>query len=64
MVKKALEGLKGVNRANVSFREKEAIVSFEAQQVTVEQMIDAVTRAGFQASLKGIQRSDPLPPGR
>jgi len=54
-VKKALEGLKGVNRASVSFREKEAVVSFEREQVTVDQMIAAVTRAGFQASLKRTQ---------
>jgi copper chaperone CopZ len=59
VVKKALEGLKGVNRANVSLREKEAVVSFDPEYVTVEQMVDAVTRAGFQASVKWTQRSAP-----
>ena len=53
-----------MNRANVSLREKEAVVSFDPEQVTVEQMVDAVTRAGFQASIKGTQRSDPPPAGR
>ena len=63
MVKKALEGLKGVNRADVSFRAKEAVIAFDPEQVTVEQMVDAVTRAGFQASVKGTQRSAPPPKG-
>lgn len=53
MVKRALEGLKGVQRVDVSFREKEAHVRFEATQVTVNQLIEAVNRSGFRASLKG-----------
>jgi copper chaperone CopZ len=52
-VKKALEGLKGVSRADVSLREKEAVVTFDPAQVTVPQMIAAVDRLGFRASLKG-----------
>lgn len=52
MVKRALEGLKGVHRADVSFRDKEARVAFEPTQVTVEQLIEAVNRSGFRASLK------------
>ena len=36
----------------MSFREKEARVAFEADQVNVEQLIDAVNRAGFRASRK------------
>ena len=51
-VKKALEGLKGVRRAEVSFRKKEARVTFDPAQVTVEQLIEAVNRAGFRAALK------------
>ena len=34
MVKRALKGLKGVQRADVSFRDKEARVTFEPTQVT------------------------------
>jgi len=30
-----------VNRANVSLRKKEAVVSFDPAQVTIEQMIDS-----------------------
>ncbi|PYO01857.1 MAG: hypothetical protein DMD91_06230 [Candidatus Rokuibacteriota bacterium] len=62
-VKKALEGLKGVSRADVSFRAKAAVIAFDPEQVTGEQMVDAVTRAGFHASVK-TQPSAPPPAGR
>jgi len=52
VVKRALEGLKGVQRADVSFRDKEARVTFEPTQVTVDQLIETVNRSGFRASLK------------
>ena len=39
-------------RADVSFRDMEARVVYDPGQVTVEQMIAAVDRAGFRASLK------------
>lgn len=50
MVKKALEGLKGVRSAEVSFKEKLARVTYEKGALTVEQMIEAVKRAGFLAT--------------
>jgi len=50
VVKKALEGLKGVSRAEVSLRTKQAEVVYDPGQVTVEAMIEAVTRLGFRAS--------------
>ena len=53
MVKKALEGLKGVSRADVSLRSKEAVVVYDPTQVTVPQMLEVVDRLGFRASLKG-----------
>ncbi len=40
MVKRALEGLKGVQRAEVSFRDKAARVTFERTEVTEEQLIE------------------------
>jgi copper chaperone CopZ len=52
VVKRALEGLKGVRRAEVSFRDKQARVSFEPTEVAVDQLIEAVNRSGFRASLK------------
>jgi len=36
----------------VSFRDKEARVTFEPTQVGVDQLIAAVTRAGFRAFVK------------
>jgi copper chaperone CopZ len=48
----------------VSFRAKEAVIAFDPEQVTVEQMVDAVNRAGFHASAKGTQRPAPPPTGR
>jgi mercuric ion binding protein len=51
-VKKALEGLKGVSRADVSLRTKEAVVTFDQATVTIPQMIEAVDHLGFRASLK------------
>lgn len=55
MVKRALEGLKGVDRADVSFRDRQARVTFDWDQVTVDQLIDAVNRLGFRASLKAAE---------
>jgi mercuric ion binding protein len=48
-VKAALEGLKGVKKADVSFDKKQAVVTYDAAQVSVEKMIRAVGQAGFQA---------------
>jgi len=36
----------------VSFRDRQATVTFEPGQVTVEQLIEAVNRIGFKASVK------------
>lgn len=52
VVKRALEGLKGVRQAEVNFRDQEAHVTFEPAEVSVDQVIEAVNRAGFHASLK------------
>jgi len=41
-----------VSRADVSFPDKEARVTFDEAQVTVDQLVEAVTRAGFRASPK------------
>lgn len=36
----------------MSFREKEARVVFDPEQVGVEELVEAVNRVGFRASLK------------
>jgi len=41
-----------VQRAEVSFGDKEARVAFDPAQVTVEQLVEAVKKIGFCASLK------------
>lgn len=52
VVKRALEGLKGVSRADVSFRAKEARVIFDPAQVSVGELVAAIDRLGFTASVK------------
>jgi copper chaperone CopZ len=49
-VKKALEGLKGVEKADVSFAEKRATVTYDPAKVSVEDMVKAVSQAGFRAT--------------
>ncbi|MFQ5658521.1 MAG: heavy-metal-associated domain-containing protein [Candidatus Methylomirabilales bacterium] len=51
MVKRALEGLDGVERAEVSLSRGEARVQYDLQKVTVEAMTEAIREAGFQATL-------------
>lgn len=41
-----------MRRADVSVRDKEARVTFEPTEVTVEQLIGAVNSRGFRASVK------------
>jgi copper chaperone CopZ len=50
VVRKALEGLKGVRSAEVSFKEKIARVIYQTGTVSLEEMIEAVDKAGFRAS--------------
>ncbi len=42
-----------MHRADVSFRDKEARVIFDPARVTTDQLIQAVDKLGFRASLKG-----------
>lgn len=41
-----------MQRADVSFRDKEARVTFDPARVGVEQLVEAVKKIGFRASLK------------
>ncbi len=52
MVKRALEGLKGVRKAEVSFERAEAVVEYDPASVTVEQMQQAIAQYGFKATPK------------
>ena len=51
----ALEGLKGVKKAEVDFNKEEAVVYFEEGKANVKEMIQAVGKAGFRAVEKGSQ---------
>lgn len=51
IVKRALEGLDGVKKAEVSFEQGEAQVTFDPEKVTIPQMIEAVQKTGFGARL-------------
>jgi len=50
-VKAALSKIDGVKDAKVSLKDKQAIVTYDPEKVTTAQMIDAVSRAGYKASL-------------
>ena len=49
MVKTALERLDGVKQAKVTFKPPEAVVQFDLERVTLEELIKAIERAGFKA---------------
>jgi len=51
VVKKALEGLAGGRRAEVSLSTKQAVVTYDANRVTVAQMVAAMKGVGFTAQL-------------
>jgi copper chaperone CopZ len=50
-VQQALEGLPGVKRAEVSFAKQQALVQYDMEKVDAAQMIAAIKRIGFSASL-------------
>lgn len=51
-VKKALNGVAGVSRTDVSFERKEATVTFDDAKTNIEALIKATTHAGFPSQLK------------
>jgi copper chaperone CopZ len=48
-VRTALERLAGVAKAEVTYRPGRAVVHYDPAKITVEQMVEAVRKAGFQA---------------
>jgi copper chaperone CopZ len=48
-VQLVLERLDGVHNVEVSFQAKQAVVTYNPTNTTVEQMIEAVGRSGFSA---------------
>ncbi len=49
-MRKALEGLEGVRKAVVSFSKKQAVVTYDPEKVSVNDMVEAVKQAGFRAT--------------
>jgi hypothetical protein len=58
-VAQALEGLKGVKRANASHPEKTAFVVYDPASVTLEEMRQALLKAGYVASWGDHQKPKP-----
>lgn len=48
-IKTALKRLDGVVKANVSYEDKEAKVSYEEGKVTVDEIVRTIENAGFKA---------------
>jgi copper ion binding protein len=50
-VKTALEGLDGVKKAKVNLDEGKADVKYDPKKVSIQQMIQAVSEAGYSAEV-------------
>ena len=55
LVKKALSAVPGVVKADVSYEQKSAVVTFDDQKANVQALIDAVTKAGYPTKLAAAQ---------
>jgi mercuric ion binding protein len=52
-VRKALEKVPGVAKVSVSFKDKEALVTFDDAKASIKKLEDATFVAGYPAELKG-----------
>ena len=50
-IKKALQGVEGVEKANVDYESKTASVTFNPQKTSVDALIKATTAAGYPATV-------------
>jgi copper chaperone CopZ len=48
-VRRALEGLPGVKKAQVSFRDRTAVVQYEKGKVSIEEMVRALRKKWYDA---------------
>lgn len=53
-VTNALTDLAGVRSAQVSLAQKQAVVVYDPSQVNTEQMTEAISEEGYQASPQGV----------
>jgi mercuric ion binding protein len=52
MVKKTLEGVSGVSKVTVSFKDKTAVVVFDDAKATLQDLTSATAKAGFPSERK------------
>ena len=52
-VEKALKGIRGVYSAIIDLPDGEAEIDFNDDQVTTEQLLSAISRAGYSATVAG-----------
>jgi len=52
IVKKSLEGVPGVAKAVVSFKDRTAVVTFDDAKTDINALTDATTKAGYPSSPK------------
>jgi periplasmic mercuric ion binding protein len=53
IVKKSLEGVPGVAKAMVSFKDRTVIVTFDDAKTDINALTNATTRAGYPSTPKG-----------
>jgi copper chaperone CopZ len=53
VIKKALEGLEGVEKARISFKAKRGEVIYDADKVTQTDIVNKVNQIGFRAEVIG-----------
>lgn len=51
-VKKALQKVEGVSKAEVTFEDKLAVVTFDDEKATVETLTEATKNAGYPSAIK------------
>ncbi len=51
-VKKALQNVEGVSKADVTYGTKLAVVTFDDEKTTVKALIEATTNAGYPSTAK------------
>lgn len=50
-LKKALNNVEGVTKAEVSFEQKQAVVTFDDTKTKAEKLVEATTSAGYPATI-------------
>lgn len=52
-VKTALNRVEGVAKADVSYKKREAVVTFDDERASVEELTQATANAGYPSTVKG-----------